>query len=165
VSAGRVLRLVGAPVEARPSRLFCGHCGEEPGPGRRPAGDSRVCEHCGLGLLLEASPEAAPHPRDPFLVADAGQTVCAVSRHAEELLGVSEPDAVNRPLSDLVVPADLANPAAYSLSAAVVAAATAASEPIQIAVRPTETFGVRFWARIASCGPPTAALLVIAAAD
>ena len=44
---------------------------------------SRVCEHCGLGLLLEASPDMAPTPADPFLVTDAGQSICAVSKAGE----------------------------------------------------------------------------------
>ena len=31
-----------------------------------------------------------------------------------------------------------------------------------VIVRPTNTFGVRYWARVGPCGPPNAALLVLA---
>jgi hypothetical protein len=160
-----MLRLVGEPAEQRPSRLFCGHCAREPESAPTSMTASRVCEHCGLGLLLEASPDMAPTPADPFLVTDAGQHICAVSKAGESLLGVPEPEAVNRHLNDFIVPADLGNPAAYSLSAAVVAAASGSPDPIHIAVRPPDTFGVRQWAKIGGCGPPSAALLVIASVD
>lgn len=163
MSGERVLRLVGEPAEVRPTRLFCGHCAHQPEKPPQRGPDSRVCDHCGLGLLLEADPGMAPRREDPFLVADAGQVVCALSRTAETLLGVAEPDAVNRRLSDFIVPADLGSPAAYSLSAAIVAAATGASAPVHVAVRPPDIFGVRHWARIGPCGPPSAALVVIAA--
>jgi PAS domain-containing protein len=165
MSGERLLRLVGEPAEQRPTRLFCGHCAAQPAVAPSGGLDARVCEHCSLGLLLEAEPAMVPHPDDPFLVADAGQTVCALSRRAESLLGVAEPDAVNRRLSDFIVPADLGGPAALSLSAAIVAAATGAPQPVQVAVRPPDVFGVRHWARIGSCGPPSAALLVIAAVE
>jgi len=160
-----LLKLVAEPAEQRPAKLFCGHCAREPESGPPSDGGSRVCEHCGLGLLLGASPDMAPTPTDPFLVADAGQFICAVSKAGESLLGVPEPEAVNHHLNDFVVPADLANPASYSLSAAVVAAATGATDAIHIAVRPPDTFGVRHWAKIGGCGPPSAALIVIAAVD
>jgi hypothetical protein len=166
MSAGRrMLKLVGEPAEVRPAKIFCGHCAREPEGGAPRLTDSRVCQGCGLGLLLEADPAMAPTPTDPFLVTDAGQHICAVSKAGESLLGVDEPQAVNRHLTDFIVPADLGHPAAYSLAAAVVAAATGAAEPIHIAVRPPAMFGVRHWARIGSCGPPSAALIVIAAVD
>ena len=159
------LKLVTAPAEVRPGRLFCGHCAREPAATPQSMNGSRVCEHCGLGLLLEAGTDMAPTPADPFLVVDAGQYICAVSKAGEKLLGAAEPEAVNRHLNDFIVPADLGNPASYSLSAAVVAAASGATDPIHIAVRPPDTFGVRHWAKIGSCGPPSAALIVIAAVD
>jgi hypothetical protein len=31
-----------------------------------------------------------------------------------------------------------------------------------VVVRPRNTFGVRYWARIGPCGPPSAALVVLA---
>ena len=165
MSGQRVLKLVTQPADGRPTKVFCGHCAREPESAPPRAGGSRVCDGCGLGLLLEADPSMAPTPADPFLVADAGQSICAVSSQAESLLGVAEPEAVNRHLNDFIVPADLGNPASYSLSAAVVAAATGSSQPMHIAVRPPDVFGVRHWARIGACGPPSAALIVIAAVD
>lgn len=165
MNGGRVLKLVEQPAERRPGKLFCGHCARPPETGRPTLTDSRVCERCGLGLLLETSPDMAPTPADPFMVVDAAQSICAVSSAGEDLLGVGEPQAVNHHLSEFIVPADLGNPAALSLSAGVVAAATGGTEPIHIAVRPPDMFGVRHWAKIGTCGPPSAALILIAAVD
>ena len=158
----RALRLVPAPSEVGQRGLFCGHCARPPerDPGTGLA--SRVCEHCGLGLVLETSAGMVPKPADPFLVIDSSLAVCAFSRKAERLLKVKEPEAVHRPLSDFLVPADVEPPAAVGFSALVSQAAAGAVEPHTVAVRPTDLFGVRFWARIGSCGPPRAALILLA---
>ena len=161
----RALRLVGTPAEAQPRKLFCGHCAASPEPGAADRFPSRVCPDCGLGLLLEAAPDMVPTPADPFLVVDAAQCICAVSKEAERLLGVTEPEAVDRHLSEFLDPADVDNPGAYSLAAAIVSAATGAGDPLTIAVRPADVFGVRHWARVGACGPPGAALVLLAAVD
>lgn len=155
------VRLIQEARKARGFKLFCGHCGSPPGEGTASMPGSRVCAHCGLGLLLEASEEAAPTPADAFLVVDSGMAVKAVSQHAERLLRVSEPDAVDRRLTDLLSPADADPRAAQGFLALVLMAATGASEPQIIPVRPAGEFGIRFWARVGSCGPPSAALVVL----
>jgi len=159
------LRLVVAPElePAAPSVLFCSHCGNRPsspatsdnGPG------SRVCGDCGLGLLIEAAENVAPNAGDAFLVLDRALSVLAVSRSAERLLATSEPDVVNRHISDLLMPADAEGEAAQSLSVAVAWAARGDGGTRTTVVRPANTFGIRLTARIASCGPPRAALLVL----
>jgi PAS domain-containing protein len=120
-----------------------------------------VCRRCGLGLLLEAAPDAAPSPDDPFLIVDDSLAVCAVSRHAERLLGVAETEAVHRHVTAFVVPADHRAAAPFNVVALLARAARGAQEPRRVVVRPADTFGVRWWARVASCEAPTAALLVI----
>ena len=84
-----------------------------------------------------------------------------MSRGAERLLATSEPDVVNRHVSDLLMPAE--------------AEEKNGTEPVRrgrlggprrrrtrtTVVRPANTFGIRLTARIASCGPPRAALLVL----
>jgi hypothetical protein len=122
-----------------------------------------VCSSCGLGLLLETRSDVAPHEHESFLVVDSALHVQAVSIDAERLLGVSEEEAINQPVAQLLVPAD-AEARGSSAFAAAVADAMASEEPTHTFVRPWNTFGVRMRVRIGACGPPAAALLVLDAA-
>ena len=151
------LRLVPAVAEPRPQKTFCGHCGEEP------SGDihGRVCESCGLGVLLSANADAAPGPNDPFMIVDGSLCVCAVSRVAEELLGTDETEAVNRHLSEFLVPADAEASGPENLMDLVINAAGDTSEAHVAVVRPPDEFGIRFRVQVGACGPPRAALLVL----
>jgi PAS domain-containing protein len=155
------LRLVeGAASHAAPWAWFCGHCAA-PSPGDvAPAPSARVCRACGLGLLLETRVDAVPTERDAFVVIDNALLVQAVSRRAQALLAVTEEEAVNRPISDLLMSAD-AEAQGSRLSAAIAEAADGSSETTSTFVRPWNTFGVRIRARITPCGPPRAALLVL----
>jgi hypothetical protein len=156
------LRLVPGAREAAPAPrvAFCGHCGLPPDPGV-PAGATRVCRRCNLGLLLEAAPALVPTPGEPFLVVDGRLAVCGVSRSAEELLAVEETDAVNRHVTEFLVPAGTETPRPENLLAQIVAAAGGDAEPRTVVVRPSGLFGVRLWARVGACGPSPAALLVL----
>jgi hypothetical protein len=155
------LRLVGdGSAAAIGWSWFCGRCAAPAPSAKPPAPDARVCTACGLGLLLESRGDLAPSARDAFLVIDSTLLVQAVSRHAETLLGVTEELAVNRPIAELLVPAD-AEAHGSSRFAAAVAEALAADQPVHAVVRPWNTFGVRMRARIAACGPPRAALVVL----
>src|ERR1700727_1309122 len=87
-------------------RWFCGHCAAPSPGGAAPPPTARVCTRCGLGLLLETREDAVPDPRDAFLVVDSQLLVQAMSREAQTLLGLAEEDAVDRPVSELLVPAD-----------------------------------------------------------
>ena len=156
------LRLVTAPERKGPAQLvsFCSHCGARPAP-LAPASSSRVCRTCGLGLILECDADVAPRPGDAFLVLDRSLAVCAVSDAAERLLAAREPDVVNRHVTDLVMPADAEEKNGTTLSVAVAWAARGEGGCRTTVVRPANTFGIRLTARIASCGPPRAALLVL----
>jgi PAS domain-containing protein len=112
-------------------------------------------------LLLEAAPAVAPAPDEPFLIVDDSLAVCAVSRQAERLLGVAETEVVHRHVTAFVVPADHRAAPPFNVVSLVGRAARGAAEPRPVVVRPADTFGVRWWARVASCEAPTAALLVI----
>jgi hypothetical protein len=151
------LRLVPAVAEPQPQRTFCGHCGAEPESELH----GRVCESCGLGVLLTANADAAPRPGDPFMIVDGSLCVCALSQVAEELLGVQETEAVNRHLSEFLVPADAEAAGADNLMDLVINAASAGSEARVAVVRPPDEFGIRFRAQVGACGPPRAALLVL----
>jgi hypothetical protein len=110
-------------------------------------------------LLLETVADTAPEAGGAFLVLDRSLSVCAVSRGAEKLLATSETDAVNRHVTELLVPA-ASEPESSNLAAAVSAATYGGGEPLSVFVRPANLFGVRMRARIVQCGPPQAALLV-----
>jgi hypothetical protein len=156
------LRLVHGAIEAPVEwAWFCGHCAAPSPTGEAPAPTARVCRSCGLGLLLETREDAVPEADDAFLVVDSSLRVHGLSRHAERLLGLREDLAVNRPLSELVVPADAETGSRSGLAAAVADAIGSGIEPQQAFVRPANTFGVRVRARIVACGPPRAALIVL----
>jgi PAS domain S-box-containing protein len=121
-----------------------------------------VCPACGLGLLLEAREDAVPEAQDAFLVVDSQLLVQAMSGAAQRFLGMTEEMAVNRPVSELLVPADAEAEGRGSFAAAVAQAADGEDqETSRRFVRPWNTFGVRMRARIATCGPPRAALVVL----
>ncbi len=140
-----------------PQVSFCSHCGARP---TDEGGASRVCDSCGMGLIIHAEPDVAPGAGDPFLVLDGSLSVCAVSAAAEGLLATRETDAVNRHITELLVPADAEAQGPANLAVAVTWAARGDAGAQRVVVRPSNTFGVRLKARIGSCGPPTAALVV-----
>jgi hypothetical protein len=161
VTEQKAIPLFGAETARRPSILFCGHCGRAPSDNSLGEPPARVCRRCGMGLVLTAPADAAPAAADPFLVVDASLTVCAMSRHAERLLDISETDAVNRHIGEFLVPAE-ADSTGSNLASLLTRAVRDDLEPSSVAVRPANTFGVRYWARIGPCGPPRAALVVLA---
>jgi hypothetical protein len=156
------LRLVTAPEREAPTPVvpFCSHCGTRPAPARI-SPSSRVCAACGLGLILEARADVAPKAGDAFVVLDRALAVCAVSEAAERLLAANEPDVVNRHVSDLLMPAAAEGTTGENLSMSVAWAARGDGGVRTTIVRPANTFGIRLTARITSCGPPQAALLIL----
>jgi hypothetical protein len=160
VTEQKAIPLFGGETARRPAILFCGHCGRAPSDslGEPPA---RVCRRCGMGLVLSAPADSAPAAADPFLVVDGSLTVCAMSRHAERLLDIAETDAVNRHVGEFLVPAE-ADSNGANLASLLTRAVRDDLDPRSVAVRPANTFGVRYWARIGPCGPPRAAVVVLA---
>jgi hypothetical protein len=157
------LRLVegslGAPV---PWLWFCGHCAAPSPGGTPPPPSARVCNSCGLGLLLEAREDVVPTNQEAFLVVDASLLVQAMSQQAQSLLGISEELGINKPVAELLVPADAESQGRTSFAAAIAQAADGQDpDTTRSTVRPWNTFGVRMRARIATCGPPRAALVVL----
>ena len=157
------LRLVeGGLARDVPWIWFCGHCAAPSPDGSAPPPNGRVCTSCGLGLLLEAREDAVPTDREAFLVVDSALLVQAVSAEAESFLGVTEERAIDKPVADLLTSADAEAQGRTSFAAAIVQAADGDDpEPTRRFVRPWNTFGVRTRARIATCGPPRAALVVL----
>lgn len=162
VRSGRpALALVPPPErqDAAPSISFCSHCGTRPVSGAQ-APATRVCSSCELGLLLETSEEFAPPVNGAFLVLDQSLSVCAVSAGAECLLATCETDAVNRHVTELLVPADAEAQGRENLAVAVTWAVRGDDTARRVVLRPANTFGVRLSARIGACGHPRAALVV-----
>ena len=159
------LKLVGpAALPDASDRWFCGYCGAVPAFVAAPAPGARVCEECRSGLLLEARSEMAPNPDEAFLVLDARLTVQALSIHAERMLAVSEPDATNRPVTELLVDANAEGSDDHSFANALARVTADGEESHRSIVRPRGTFGVRLRARISICGPPRATLIVLESA-
>ena len=143
-------------------KWFCGHCAAPSPNGAAPPPTARVCASCGLGLLLEAREDAVPDSRDAFLVVDSQLLIQAMSREAQTLLGVTEEAAIDKPVADLLVPADAEAQGRAGFAAAIAQAADGQDpESARAFVRPWNTFGVRLRAKIATCGPPRAALIVL----
>ena len=147
--------------ERQPELLFCAHCGTVPD---RPAPQvhSRVCERCSLGELIAAPADAVPSTDAPFLLVDRSLSICSVSRMAERYLGVGEADAAGRHVTELLVPADCEASGPEGLVNLVVHAARGEGQVERIVLRPTDEFGIRFWAKIGPCGPPRAAVVTLA---
>ena len=111
---------------------------------------------------MEAREDAVPSNGDAFLVVDAALMVQAMSREAQSLLGVTEELAIDKPVAELLVPADAESQSRTGFAAAITHAADGQDpETSRRFVRPWNTFGVRLRARIATCGPPRAALVVL----
>ena len=157
------LKLVSGGLDSVENYLwFCGHCAAPAPNGAAPPPTARVCTSCGLGLLLETREDAVPDSRDAFLVVDARMLIQAMSREAQTLLGLTEEMAIDKPVAELLVPAD-AEAQGRTGFAAAIAQAAGGEDPdtARAVVRPWNTFGVRMRARIATCGPPRAALIVL----
>jgi hypothetical protein len=102
-----------------------------------------------------------PSPRNAFLVIDTSLLVQAMSRQAQALLELTEAEAIDSPVAELLVPADAEAQSPSGFAGAIVSAAGGAEEAVTAFVRPWNTFGVRMRAKIAPCGPPRAALVVL----
>jgi PAS domain-containing protein len=158
------LRLVEGGLDTAVNWLwFCGHCAAPAPNGSAPPPSARVCPSCSLGLLLEAREDVVPSAKDAFLVVDSSLLVQAMSREAQSLLGVTEEAAIDKPVAELLAPADAESQGRAGFAAAIAHAAEGhdVEETSRSFVRPWNTFGVRLRARIATCGPPRAALVVL----
>jgi hypothetical protein len=140
---------------------FCSRCGrpsEE--PPRRSQDQGRVCRRCGMGMLLSCSRDAMPGEAAAFLIANFDLTVSAVSHAGERIFG-AEQTLVGTPVLDVV-----GSPLGDDQFANYVGqAAQRACDPVVMPVRlhhrrAAATVGT-LAARIATCGPPRAALVTV----
>lgn len=151
----------------RPWVAFCARCGRSPARGGHvpQSSFSRVCGHCGMGLVLRAPDDVAPAAGDAFLVVDRALAVCAVSEGAEEAVGITEPFAIGRLVSELVLPergepsGDVAG--GDGLLALVRRAVLDGGPPRRAAAHVAGIGPGAIAVRIGPCGPPRAALVVL----
>jgi PAS domain-containing protein len=113
-----------------------------------------------MGLVHQTAADAAPGPEDGFAIIDRSLTVQAISKAAERMFAVDEAEIVNRPVTDLFIPADVEGDENSSRATAISNAAAGDGSTQRLFVRPATTFGVRLQVKISACGPPSAALIV-----
>jgi hypothetical protein len=151
----------GAEDRDKPIRFCsrCGHPAEE--PAGRPEQRRRVCERCGMGMLLTCARSALPGEAAAFAIVTFELEVAAVSEAGERVFG-KEGDVVGSSLLDTVT-SPLGNDAlARHVSQA---AQSGSRDPFVMPVRTLSDDGARkvgtLAARIATCGPPRAALVTV----
>jgi hypothetical protein len=143
----------------RPIRFCsrCGHPADEP-PGR-PELYRRVCERCGMGMVLSCARDALPGDAAAFLICTYDLTVSAVSQAGERVFGKEE-KIVGTHLLELVT-----SPLGDDQLAQ--HAGRAAQRPCEPLVMPLRLVSAKapgmgtLAARIATCGPPRAALVTV----
>ena len=137
----------------------CGHPSEEPPKRTDRITAERVCRRCGMGLMLSTSREALPGTAAAFIIVTYELLVSAVSEAGEKFFG-SEQAAVDTHLLEL-----LTSPLGDDLLARTVfQAAQRASEASVLPARLTSQRAGRVGtlaARVATCGPPRAALVTV----
>lgn len=140
------------------SQAFCSYCGYPPMGGWRSRAH-RVCMRCEMGTVLRAPPGLQPRFYEPFVIVDQRLRLQAVSRRAEATLRIDEPAAVNVPLAEFLVcrtdqdQADLA----HLVGRAIGGSRLATRVQLHTVDEPT----IAVAARVAGCGPPAGALLIL----
>jgi PAS domain-containing protein len=117
-----------------------------------------------MGLFLRAPSHSAPAEHETFLVVDDLLRIRAVSRGAERLLGMHETQLIDSHVGEVLVPAEATPEGSARLAVLVARVASGAERGDRahpIAVRPRDTYGVRYAARIGPCSPDSAALIVL----
>jgi hypothetical protein len=121
---------------------FCTHCGAltDDAP-------QRVCNACGMGVVLSCAPGLLPRAGAAFLVVKSDLRISAASEAAQNMLG----DVAGEPLLDVIS----GDP---GLARWIGRAAMGSQRVVSVALRigPRRVNG-----RIAACGAPPAALLVL----
>jgi hypothetical protein len=153
---------VRAAPPARVERTrFCTRCGTtatEPEAQAVPFGFDRVCGRCGMGIMLTAPREALPGSGAAFVVVTREGRISAVSETAEPLVG-EEAGLLGMPVGSALT----SDEGDDRLARQVARAAGGGREVAEatLAPVPQDSRPARLTARIASCGPPRAALLVL----
>jgi hypothetical protein len=157
----RIERSLTPQEGGRPKPIhFCSRCGH---PGDEPAGRPdlrrRICGRCGMGMMLSCTREALPGAAAAFVICTYDLTVTAVSQAGERIFGKEE-QVVGTHLLELVT-CPLGDD---QLARHAGVAAQRACEPLVMPLRLVSPKARRIGtlaARIATCGPPRAALVTV----
>jgi hypothetical protein len=139
------------------SQAFCSYCGYPP-MGRWQSLAHRVCMRCEIGTVLRAPPGLQPRFYEPFVIVDSRLCIQAISHHAEVMLMVDEP-AAGVPLAEFLLcrpsrdQIDLAGLVQRAVGGSILATG--------VELRTVGDPAIEVVARVACCGPPAAALLVL----
>jgi hypothetical protein len=139
---------------------FCSRCGTpDHGPSGRPELRRRVCDRCGMGVMLTSLSDALPGPSAAFIVVTAELAVSAVSRSGDKLFGEEGELMGSHLLSVVTSPLG-----GEQLEHHVVRATERRRETVTLPVRlvPEDAPKVgTMSARIATCASPRAALIAV----
>jgi hypothetical protein len=135
----------------------CGHPADEP-PGR-PELRRRICERCEMGVLLTCSRDALPGDAAAFVICTYDLSVTAVSQAGERFFGKEE-EVVGSHLLDLVMSPLGDDQLARHAGLAAQRACDPVVMPLRLASGQANSVGT-LAARIATCGPPRAALVTV----
>lgn len=124
-----------------------------------PYGFDRVCGRCGMGVMLATPRAALPDSGGAFLVVTREGRISAVSEAAERLVG-EEAGLLGMPITSAVASADDEAQLIRVLARAAGGRREILELPVLHAAQPNTRPG-RMNARVASCGPPRAALIVL----
>jgi hypothetical protein len=138
-------RLARTDASPRQAVHFCTHCGA-----LSDAPVSRVCDVCGMGVVLSCEPGVLPRAGAAFLIVKSDLRISAASAAVERVLG--DPDAlVGEPLLEVIS----GDP---SLPRWIARAAMGSRRVTTVALRHGTR---RINGRVAACGEPAAALVVL----
>jgi hypothetical protein len=140
----------------------CGHPSEE--PPKRPDLRGRVCERCGMGLMLSCSRYALPGDGASFLISAYDLCVSAVSEAGEGIFG-PEQELIGRPVLDLIFSPLGNDHLARHLGTTAQRACDPVVMPVRLRSEPDSQRVGTMAARIATCGLPRAALVTVEPTD
>jgi hypothetical protein len=140
------------------SEPFCGYCGYPP-MGRWRSLAHRVCTRCEMGMVLCAPSGLEPRFHEPFVIVDQYLRLAAVSRQAEDMLRVDERAAVDVPLAEFLV--CRTDQDQIDLASLVRRAVGGSRVATSVELRTVSDPAIEVVARVAACGPPPAAVLIL----
>jgi hypothetical protein len=151
-----------APTGAeRPKPIrFCSRCGNPADePAGRPEVRRRICERCGMGMMLSCARDALPGAAAAFVICTFELSVTAVSQAGERIFG-KEGEVVGRHLLELVTSPLGDDQLARHAGLAAQRDCDQLVMPLRLASPKARRVGT-LAARIATCGPPRAALVTV----
>jgi hypothetical protein len=139
---------------------FCSRCGRPADePAGRPELRRRICERCGMGMMLTCARDVLPGDAAAFLICTYDLSVTAVSQAGERIFG-KEDRVVGKSLLELVTSPMGDDQLARHAGLAAQRECDPLVMPLRLVSPKARKMGT-LAARIATCGPPRAALVTV----